>query len=104
MQLSRRYTRKKVVATASRCEHVYKRTEELSVPFCEKGAATEHIKNDHFASGHFDCSVVCCDVVEMTGVEPVSENIFTPASTSVDCVKRFPSHTPHNQVICYGSF
>ena len=43
-------------------------------------------------------------LVEMTGVEPVSENIFTPASTSVDCVIRFPSRVPHNHVPRYGSF
>lgn len=29
-------------------------------------------------------------LVEMTGVEPVSENIFTSASTSVDCVNLIP--------------
>lgn len=38
---------KKVVATASRHECVYKRTGESSEPFYEKGVATEHIKNDH---------------------------------------------------------
>ena len=40
----------------------------------------------------------------MTGVEPVSENIFTPASTGVDCKLRFPSYTPHSQGLYYGSF
>ena len=32
----RRFPRKKVLATVSRCERVYKRTGEPSVPFCEK--------------------------------------------------------------------
>ena len=55
-------SRKKVVAKQRRNSRVYKRIADLSVPFCEKGAATEHTKNDHLKSGHFDCSVVCCDV------------------------------------------
>ena len=97
-------SRKKVVAKQRRNSRVYKRIADLSVPFCEKGAATEHMIKDRSKNGLFDCSVVCCDVVEMTGVEPVSENIFTPASTSVDCELRFPLHTAHNQAICYGSF
>ena len=41
------------------------------------------MKNDHFVSGHFDCSVVYCDVVELTRVELVSENKSTWTSTSV---------------------
>ena len=55
-------SRKKVVAKQRRNSRVYKRIADLSVPFCEKGAATEHTKNDHLKSGHFDCSEVCCDV------------------------------------------
>ena len=97
-------SRKKVVAKQRRNSRVYKRIADLSVPFCEKGAATEHTKNDHLKSGHFDCSVVCCDVVEMTGVEPVSENIFTPASTGVGYKLSFPSYTPYSQGLYYGSF
>ena len=62
-------SRKKVVAKQRRNSRVYKRIADLSVPFCEKGAATEHTKNDHLKSGHFDCSVVCCDVVGMTRFE-----------------------------------
>ncbi len=87
-----------------RRERIYNRTVYLNGTFYEKGEATEHMRNDRSYSGHFDYSLFYCDMVEMTGVEPVSENIFTPASTSVDCVIRFPSHIPHNQVICYGSF
>ena len=41
--MCRRYTRKKVVATASRCECVYKRTVEPSVPFCERGEMTARV-------------------------------------------------------------
>ena len=37
------HTRKKVVATASRCEGVYNRTGKPSVPFCEKGGTTERV-------------------------------------------------------------
>ena len=47
MQLCRRHSRKKVVTTVSRCEGVYNRTDEPSVPFCEKGAATKWTKNTH---------------------------------------------------------
>ncbi len=36
-------TRKKVVATVSRRERVYKRTGEPSVPFCDKGGMTERL-------------------------------------------------------------
>ena len=36
-------SRKKVVATVSRCERVYKRTGELSVPFCERGGTTARV-------------------------------------------------------------
>ena len=43
-------------------------------------------------------------LVEMTGVEPMSESIFTPASTSVDCDLRFPSRIARNQAIRCGSF
>ena len=39
----RRRTRKKVVATVSRCERVYKRTGEPSVPFCERGGTTARV-------------------------------------------------------------
>ena len=39
----RRLYRKKVVATVSRCECVYKRTGEPSVPFCEKGGTTARV-------------------------------------------------------------
>ena len=63
-------SRKKVVAKQRRNSHVYKRIAYLSVTFYEKGAATEHTKNDHLKSGHFDCSVVCCDVGAGAGFEP----------------------------------
>ena len=66
------HSRKKVVAPANRCECVYKRTDEPSVHFYEKGAATEHTKNDHLKSGHFDCSEVRCDVAPPTGIEPMT--------------------------------
>ncbi|MBE7015458.1 MAG: hypothetical protein E7417_01380 [Ruminococcaceae bacterium] len=62
MQQCQRHTRKKVVATASRRECDCIRTGTPSVPFYEKGAAMEDMKNDHLQSGHFDCSEVCCDV------------------------------------------
>ena len=39
----RRHTRKKVVAKVSRCERVYKRTGEPSVPFCERGGTTARV-------------------------------------------------------------
>ena len=39
----RRRTRKKVVAKVSRCERVYKRTGEPSVPFCERGGTTARV-------------------------------------------------------------
>ena len=64
--------RKRLLATARRSEGVYNRADEPSVTFCEKGVATEHIKNDHFASGHFDCSIVCCDVAAREGFDSVS--------------------------------
>ena len=67
MQLCRRLTRKRLVVKQRRYERVYKRIADLNVTFYEKGAATKHMKNDHLKSGRFDCSVVCCDVVEMTG-------------------------------------
>lgn len=38
---------------------------------------------DRSKNGLFDCSIIYCDVVEMTRVELVSENNFTKASTSV---------------------
>ena len=37
------HSRKKVVATASRCECVYKRTGEPSVPFYEKGGTVTQV-------------------------------------------------------------
>ncbi len=37
------HTREKVVATANRCECVYKRTGEPSVTFHEKGAAADKV-------------------------------------------------------------
>ena len=40
------------------------------------------MRNDHSKSGHFDCSVVCCDVVELTRIELVSENKSTRVSPS----------------------
>ena len=62
-------TRKKVVATASRCEGVYNRAGEPSVPFCERGAATKHMKKSQPKAGIFKCSVVCCDVERETRFE-----------------------------------
>jgi len=50
-------------------EYLYNRIDDWNVTFCEKGAATEHIKNDHFASGHLNCSVVCCDVEETNSLD-----------------------------------
>ena len=41
--MRRRHTRKKVVAKVSRCEHVYKRTGEPSVPYCERGGTTARV-------------------------------------------------------------
>ena len=35
------HNRKKLVATACRCERVYKRTGKQSETFCERGATTE---------------------------------------------------------------
>ena len=58
-----------LVMKQRRYERVYKRIADLNVTFCEKGEATEHIKNDHFVSGHFDCSVICCDVEEPNGLD-----------------------------------
>ena len=43
-------------------------------------------------------------LVEMTRVELVSENIFTPASTGVGCKKGFPSYKLYSQSLYYGSF
>lgn len=43
-------------------------------------------------------------MVEMTRVELVSENIFTPASTGVGYAFGFPSYKRHNQGLYYGSF
>ena len=75
-------TLQKAIATVSRCEGVYNRADELSVTFYEKGAA-EHMKNDHFQSGHFDCSVVYCDVVEATGFEPAAPWSQTRCATKL---------------------
>ena len=41
--MCRRHTRKKVIATVSRSERACKRTDEPSVPFCERGGTTEHM-------------------------------------------------------------
>ena len=41
--ISRRRTRKKVVATANRRECVYKRAGAPSVPFCEKGGTVKRV-------------------------------------------------------------
>ena len=41
--MCRRHTRKKVIATVSRSERACKRTDEPSVPFCERGGMTEHM-------------------------------------------------------------
>ena len=35
---------KKLVANQRRCEGVYNRVADVCVTFCEKGAATEHLK------------------------------------------------------------
>ncbi len=75
--------RKKLIATARRSEGVYNRADKPSVAFCEKGAATEHMKKDRSKNGLFGCSVVCCDVVEARGIEPLSENLSIPGTTSV---------------------
>ena len=62
-------SRKRLVVKQRRYECVYKWIADLNVTFCEKGAATKHIKNDHFASGHFDCSVVCCDLAKQSNID-----------------------------------
>ena len=74
--------RKKLVEKASRSEGVYNRADEPSVTFCEKGAATKHTKKDRSINGLFDCSIVCCDVVEMRRVRVLCTHLqFDPKST-----------------------
>ena len=42
-KIRRRRTRKKVVATVKRCERVYKRTDEPSELFCERGGTVQRV-------------------------------------------------------------
>ena len=53
---------KKVLVSQRRYERACKRIADVNEPFCERGAATEHMKNTHAKRGYFKCSVVCCDV------------------------------------------
>ncbi len=34
----------------------------------------KNIKNDHFVSGRFDCSVACCDMEEPNGLDDIKIN------------------------------
>ena len=60
---------KKLVATASRREGVYKRTGKPSVTFCERGEARKRA-DDFFAQKTSKQSELCFDVVRITGLEP----------------------------------
>ena len=42
-KIRRRQTRKKLVATVKRCERVYKRTDEPSELFCERGGTVQRV-------------------------------------------------------------
>ena len=55
------HNRKKLVATACRCERVYKRTGKPSETFCERGATTERIRKGRTQCDIFENSVVRCD-------------------------------------------
>lgn len=57
---------KKVVATANRCERVYKRAGKLSVPFCEKGAAFYAIKNGAVLAAPHSVRCVTSDCLRQT--------------------------------------
>ena len=86
-------TRKKLVATASRCESVYNRTGEPSVTFCEKeeqgsGRMTYFLSQTNNKS---EQSELCSDVVEARGVEPLSENHLSRLSPSA----ADPLDSPH---------
>ena len=68
--MCRRHSRKKVVATASRRECVYKRTGEPSVPFYEKGGTAKQVTD--FFHKKIGTSVTCSDVELVTGLEPAT--------------------------------
>ena len=81
VELSR--TRKKLVATASRREGVYKRTGEPSVTFCEKEEQGSG-RMAYFLSqtkNKPEQSELCSDVVEPRGVEPLTSAMRTQRST-----------------------
>ena len=63
----RRRTRKKVVATVSRRECVYKRTGKPSEPFYEKGGTVKQVTD--FLHKKIGTSVTCSDVEEPNGLD-----------------------------------
>ena len=65
---------KKVVATASRCERVYKRTGEPSVPFCERGGTTARV-TDFSKKEKSERSKVRSDVGAGEGFEPPTSGL-----------------------------
>ena len=71
-----RRTRKKVVATASRRECVYKRTGEASVPFYEKGGTVKQVTD--FLHKKIGTSATCSDVIAGAGFEPTTLRVVVP--------------------------
>jgi len=71
--------------------------------FLRKGAATEHMKKDR-KSGLFDCSEVCCDVVETRRIELLSENVSDSGAPGAVCDYTFPLPKVHKQPLGVSSF
>lgn len=72
-----------MVATVKRCERVYKRTDEPSELFCERGGTVQRVID--FLNKKIGTSETCSDVVEMGGIEPPSEEASPQGATSVVC-------------------
>ena len=66
-------SRKKVVATASRRECVYKRTGSPSVPFYEKGGTVKQVTI--FLHKKIGTSETCSDVATRMGLEPTTSSV-----------------------------
>jgi len=62
-----------VVTTESRREGVYNRTDEPSVPFCEKGGTVKQV-TDFFTQKN-GTSVTCSDVGAGAGFEPTTSGL-----------------------------
>ena len=69
--------REKLVAIVSRRESVYKRADELSVTFHERGGARKRADDLFFQKNKSEQSELCSDVVEVTGFEPATSTSRT---------------------------